>query len=72
MKMKQLKQTQLFNNPSPQASTALVGYTPNGKRRFEVQFMSERCDWATPQGLFDKLNKEFDFTPGSLCDLKEC
>ena len=26
-----------------------------------VHFMSKRSDWATPQDLFDKLNKQFNF-----------
>ena len=26
-----------------------------------VHFMSKRSDWATPQDLFDKLDKEFNF-----------
>lgn len=28
----------------------------------KVLFSSNKEDWETPQDLFDKLNKEFDFT----------
>lgn len=55
-------QCELFEVEELFSSVPTKSYTPDGKRRFEAQFMSERIDWATPQGLFDKLNDEFDFT----------
>ncbi len=38
---------------------------PNGRgqaRRLSVHFQSRTCEWATPQWLFEGLNREFGFT----------
>ena len=34
----------------------------------EVLFSSASCEWATPQGFFDGLNKEFNFTLAPCAD----
>ena len=36
----------------------------------KVHFKSQTCEWATPQGLFDEINKEFNFTL-DVCATKE-
>jgi site-specific DNA-methyltransferase (adenine-specific) len=40
------------------------------KQTRRVMFSSERQDWATPQEVFDKLNKEFNFTLDPCCSEK--
>ena len=36
----------------------------------ELMFSSAKCEWETPQDLFDKLNQEFKFTL-DVCALPE-
>ena len=35
----------------------IIGQT----RRMSVHFLSQSVDWATPKGVYDKLNQEFNF-----------
>jgi phage N-6-adenine-methyltransferase len=34
----------------------------NNKQFNQVHFSSASVEWPTPQGVFDELNKEFNFT----------
>lgn len=36
----------------------------------EAMFKSQSCDWPTPQGFFDELNKEFGFQLDVCADAK--
>jgi phage N-6-adenine-methyltransferase len=36
----------------------------------EAMFKSQSCDWPTPQGFFDELNKEFGFQLDVCADEK--
>ena len=38
------------------------GQKPLNKDKQSVHFSSQRLDWSTPQGVFDELNEEFNFT----------
>ena len=40
----------------------MVQMTPLHRKSKSVHFMSESHEWATPQAVFDALNKEFHFT----------
>ena len=42
---------------------------PGGSKEMNnVLFTSKTCEWSTPQELFDKLNKEFEFTLDPCAD----
>lgn len=38
----------------------------------EQTFKTHRKDWGTPQGIFDQLNEEFDFTMDACADHDNC
>jgi len=55
--------------PDMKSSTAFFSSTPadcykagGAERKINLHFKSEKLDWPTPRGVFNKLNKEFNFT----------
>ena len=37
------------------------------KNKLKVHFSNKSNEWTTPQSLYEKLNKEFDFTLDPCC-----